>query len=260
MLPLAPTVAAMPRAATIPALLDELLRADGARPLITFYDLRTGERVELSVVTTDNWVAKTANLLQDSLGVQAGARVIVDLPVHWQSVVWALACWRAGCVLVVEGDGPADVAVVRHPATSAAPGADEPSADADDVVALALLPMGVPSPAPLRPGALDYDAEVLGHGDRFTANSPITPESPAVELHGETTTHAGLLAAVGTTAEPAFPRLLLTEPPTGVDALPAWLAAVASGGSLVLVAGADAPEHADALGDLVSAERVTARA
>jgi uncharacterized protein (TIGR03089 family) len=72
----------MPRAATVPALLDALLHTDRARPLITFYDLGTGERVELSVATTDNWVAKTANLLQDSLGVQAGARITVDLPLH----------------------------------------------------------------------------------------------------------------------------------------------------------------------------------
>jgi uncharacterized protein (TIGR03089 family) len=250
----------MPRVATVPALLDELLHTDGARPLITFYDLGTGERVELSVATTDNWVAKTANLLQDSLGVQAGARITVDLPLHWQTVVWALACWRAGCVLVVEGDGRTDVAVLRHPAAGGPQAPEKPAADADDVVALALLPMGVPSPASLPPGVLDYDAEVLGHGDRFTANSPVTPDTPAVEVQGATTTHADLLAAVGTAAEPATPRLLLTDPPTGVDALPAWLAAIASGGSLVLVTGADRPEHADALGDLVSSEQVTARA
>ncbi len=249
----------MPRAATVPALLDELLRADGARPLITFYDLGTGERVELSVATTDNWVAKTANLLQDSLGVQAGSRVTVDLPLHWQTVVWALACWQAGCVLVVEGDGPPDVAVIRHPGTEG-PQHHDLAKDAGDVVALALLPMGVPSPAPLPPGTLDYDAEVLGHGDRFTAARPVTPGTPAVEMHGTSTTHAELLAAVGATAEPAAPRLLLTDPPTGVDALPAWLAAVASGGSLVLVTGAEAPEQADALDELVGTEKVTARA
>jgi uncharacterized protein (TIGR03089 family) len=249
----------MPRAATVPALLDELMRVDGTRPLVTFYDLGTGERVELSVATTDNWVAKTANLLQDSIGVQAGARVAVHLPLHWQTIVWALACWRAGCVLVL-GDARTDVAVVRHPATSAANDADCLAADADEVVALALLPMGVPSPVPLPPGALDFDAEVLGHGDRFVASTPVTPSTPAVEIHGEVITHAQLLAAVGTSAEPAAPRLLLTDLPTGVDALPAWMAAVASGGSLVLVAGADAPEHADSLTDLVGTEQVTARA
>src|SRR5690606_31992912 len=45
------------------ALLEPILRGSGsARPLITFYDDATGERIELSGVTTANWVAKTANL------------------------------------------------------------------------------------------------------------------------------------------------------------------------------------------------------
>ena len=38
-------------ASTFPALLSELLRADAGRPLVTFYDDATGERVELSVAT-----------------------------------------------------------------------------------------------------------------------------------------------------------------------------------------------------------------
>ena len=38
------------------------LRADSSRPLITFYDDATGERVELSVTTYANWVAKAASL------------------------------------------------------------------------------------------------------------------------------------------------------------------------------------------------------
>ena len=36
-----------------------------ARPLITFYDDATGERVELSAATTANWAAKAANLLRE---------------------------------------------------------------------------------------------------------------------------------------------------------------------------------------------------
>ena len=249
---------------------EELLRSDGARPLLTWYELATGERVELSVATTDNWVAKTANMLQDSLAVAPGARIAVHLPLHWQAVVWALACWRAGCVLVIGADPdstPLDVAVVQHPATasddaerSASAGDATTSLDADEVVALALLPMGRPSPEPLPAGLLDYDAEILGHGDRFLPASPVSQSTVAVEAPGAVITHAELLSAVGGTTEPREPRLLLTQPPTAVDALPAWLAAVAAGGSVVLVAGADAPEHSDALAELVATEQVTARA
>ena len=43
-----------------------------ARPLVTFYDDATGERVELSVATYANWVAKTAGLAQDELDVERG--------------------------------------------------------------------------------------------------------------------------------------------------------------------------------------------
>ena len=48
-------------ASTFPVLLAELLRADAGRPLVTFYDDATGERVELSVATYANWVAKTSS-------------------------------------------------------------------------------------------------------------------------------------------------------------------------------------------------------
>ena len=71
-------------------------REDAARPLITFYDDDTGERTELSVITTENWVAKTANLLVDDLGVVPGQRLGLALPLHWQGLVWAYAAWSAG--------------------------------------------------------------------------------------------------------------------------------------------------------------------
>ena len=47
---------------------------DPARPLLTWYDDGTGERVELSGATLGNWVAKTANLLVDGCGL--GIRVV----------------------------------------------------------------------------------------------------------------------------------------------------------------------------------------
>ncbi|MGF7238961.1 MAG: hypothetical protein ACQSGP_29015, partial [Frankia sp.] len=53
----------------VAAALARRLATDPARPMLTFYDDQTGERTELSATTLDNWVAKTANLLTDSLGV-----------------------------------------------------------------------------------------------------------------------------------------------------------------------------------------------
>src|SRR4051812_31192843 len=68
-------------------LLRRALAAEPSRPLVTFYDDATGERVEFSVKTFDNWVAKTANLLVDGLGAEPGAKVVLALPLHWQTAV-----------------------------------------------------------------------------------------------------------------------------------------------------------------------------
>ena len=71
---------------------------------MTFYDDATGERVELSVATFANWVAKTANLLQGELAAEPGDRVALLLPAHWQTAVWLLACSSVGVVADVGGD------------------------------------------------------------------------------------------------------------------------------------------------------------
>ncbi|MGH3327239.1 MAG: TIGR03089 family protein, partial [Streptomycetales bacterium] len=93
-------------------LLRSAMAADASRPLVTFYDDATGERTELSVATFDNWVAKTANLLQDGLLAEPGQRVAILLPLHWQTAVWLLSCWTCGLVAAPGGDpAGADVAV-----------------------------------------------------------------------------------------------------------------------------------------------------
>ena len=43
------------------------IRDRGSEPLITYYDLVSGERTELSGVSFANWVDKTSNLLVDEL-------------------------------------------------------------------------------------------------------------------------------------------------------------------------------------------------
>jgi hypothetical protein len=91
---------------TTPAqLLSDALRRDGARPFLTYYDLASGDRVELSVATTANWVAKTANLLVDEYDVDLGDRVTVWLPVHWQAAVVVLASWSAGAEVSFDSGG-----------------------------------------------------------------------------------------------------------------------------------------------------------
>lgn len=157
-------------------LLRSALAADPARPLVTFYDDATGERVELSVATFANWVAKTANLLQGDLAAAPGDRLALLLPAHWQTAVWLLACSSVGVAVEVGGD-PADAdLVVTGPDTL-----DEARACRGERVALALRPLGGRFPQPPA-GFADYAVEVPGQGDRFAPFEPVDPDGPALTV------------------------------------------------------------------------------
>jgi len=158
-------------------LLDHAL-TDPVRPLVTFYDDATGERVELSVATFANWVAKTANLLQDDLGAQPGDRLALLLPAHWQTAVWLLAGFSTG-VIVAPGADPAgaDLVVAGPDALDAA------RACRGERVALALRPLGGRFPQPPQ-GFVDYAVEVPSQGDRFVPYTPVDAADPALELPG----------------------------------------------------------------------------
>jgi hypothetical protein len=89
---------------TTPAeLLQAEQRRDGARPLVTWYDDATGERIELSVTTAANWSAKTANLLADEHGLGPGDTVALTPTSHWLCVVVLLGAWTAGVAVDVTG-------------------------------------------------------------------------------------------------------------------------------------------------------------
>ena len=165
-------------APTPAGLLADALRADPGRPLITFYDDATGERVELSVATFGNWVAKTANLLQDDLGTQPGDRLALLLPAHWQTAVWLMAAFSTGVVVVPGGDPAGADLVVSGPDTL-----EEARACGGERMALALRPLGGRFPQLPRDFA-DYAVEVPGQGDRFMPYVPVDPDAPALELPG----------------------------------------------------------------------------
>src|SRR3954468_7562935 len=144
--------------ATLDLLLASALRADPSGPFLTFYDDATGERVELSLTSLENWVAKTANLLVDELELEPGETVTVELPPHWQTAVISLAVAAAGGVV-----GPAGRIAFF------AEGAPEP--DAEQLIGLGLRPLGGGLRSP-KTGVLDYAREVPTHGDRFAAVAP----------------------------------------------------------------------------------------
>jgi uncharacterized protein (TIGR03089 family) len=96
------------------ALLANELRRDGARPFITAYDA-TGGRVELSVATTANWVAKAAGYLEDELGVGPGDEIGVDPTLHWLTAVALLAGWAVGADVVIAPNGDVQLEVPLDP-------------------------------------------------------------------------------------------------------------------------------------------------
>jgi uncharacterized protein (TIGR03089 family) len=135
-------------------LLADALRRDGARPFLTAYDDASGERVELSVATTANWVAKTANFLVDEIGIEPGDTVGVLLPLHWQTAIVLLAGWSAGAVVAWDAD-PANAVTFTDTANREAALERLP---ADRVVTLSLAPMGV-----------DFSQLVAAQPDAFVA-------------------------------------------------------------------------------------------
>lgn len=213
---------------TFPDLLAAEVRRSGARPLVTFYDDGTGERVELSVVTFANWVAKTAGMLQDELNLERGDTVLVDLPTHWLTPVWLGACWSAGlAVTTVPEAGPALVVCgpqgVEHHTQGDCP-----------VVALSLLPMGRPFVDPLPPGVIDFGVTVWGQPDAFVPYDPprtddlawVQPDRTQAELLRGAAEHPW--GAPGT-------RLLTDLTPTSAAGVDAFLGPLSSGGGTVWV-------------------------
>lgn len=159
-------------------LLRSALAADPARPLVTYYDDATGERVELSVATFANWVAKTSNLLQDGLSAEPGERVALLLPAHWQTAVWLLACSSVGVVADVGGDPALADHVVAGPDRL-----DEGRTCRGDRLALSLAPLGRRFPAPPE-GYDDYAVEVPTQGDVFRPYVPVDADAPALTVAG----------------------------------------------------------------------------
>ncbi|MGP3922216.1 TIGR03089 family protein [Streptomyces sp. 8N616] len=242
-------------------LLRSALAADPARPLVTFYDDATGERVELSVATFANWVAKTANLLQGDLAAEPGDRLALLLPAHWQTAVWVLACSSTGVVADLGGDpAPAEL-VVSGPDPDTL---EKARACGGERVALSLRPLGVRFPQAPQ-GFLDYAVEVPSQGDRFAPYAPVDPDAPALAFAGgEQLTGAEVVerARADAAARGLTPvsRLLSGLPYDTWDGLSAGLLApLASGGSVVLCRHLE-QLGAEALDQRRESERVTVTA
>lgn len=246
-------MASQPR--TIPAALASALRSDPSGPLLTYYDERTGERVELSATTLDNWVCKTANLLVGGCALDSDDTTAVLLPAHWQTAAVLLGCLAAGAPVATAPAADAEPVLV---AFAAADRLDQARAlDPDQTYLLGLLPMAA-SVTDLPDDAADYIAEVRIQPDGFTAIQPVTDDDPALlgdraQTHAELTDRASRHAAeLGLVAGG---RLLV---PVDDDPDPlTWLFAPLLAGASVVLCRHASP---DRLAAIATTERVTARA
>lgn len=225
-----------------------------ARPLITFYDDATGERIELSGTTTANWAAKAANLLRDECDVEPGSRVAVLLPAHWQTAAVLLAAWWCGAEVVSSADTAGAGAAGSTAGAlddSSTPAVDLVLCDAERldraltlaastrVVALSLDAFGK-GIAGLPAGVIDFATEVRLHGDDFIPWTPVSEGAPALDGRSVAEVWAAARAGAGASGLSAADRVLSTldwSTPAGlIDGL---LAPLAAGASLVQVRHSD---------------------
>jgi uncharacterized protein (TIGR03089 family) len=214
--------------------LQRWVRQRGASPLLTYYDLATGERTELSGVSVANWVAKTSNLLADELGAGPGDQVELALaersPGHWVSMVWQLACWQVGATVTLGRPGTATVVVVG-PAepVAAAPGTP--------VLRCSLHPLGLPLAEPPEAGVLDYALEVRAQPDQYAA-LPQSGSLPAWQDSDRQLSQADLVAVEATER-----RRLIRPDDAWTTTRDGLLGPLLGGGSAVVVAGPARPEQ-----------------
>ncbi len=180
---------------TVVAALAAALHSAPGRPFVTMYDEATGERVELSVTTFDNWVCKLANLFRAEWDLDPGQRMSISLPPHWQSMAVIVAAWACGLSVTL---GPDDMAAASVVGPEALAGPTPPGV----VLACALRPLGRPFTTPLPPGWLDFALEVPAQPDALLLPYPVAPEEAALVTSAGTATHAdlvdrGLLEAAG---------------------------------------------------------------
>ena len=233
------------------SLTDALLGpAPGPGPLVTHYDDATGERVELSGVTTANWAAKAANLLRDECDVEPGTPVAVLLPAHWQTAAVLLAVWSCGAELV--SDPSAAEWVLADADHLDAALAAEPGGG---VVALSLDAFGKGLTG-LPAGVVDFATEVRVHGDEFVPWDPVQGDAPAWDGATVDDVLAAARAAATDLGITAGDRVLSTRSWADADGIrEGFLAVLAAGASLVQVANPDE----QALDRRAATERCTRR-
>lgn len=219
------------------SVLQPLLAADPGSPLVTHYDIEAPSRVELSATSTANWAAKIAGLLRDEIGVVPGDTVVCDLPAHWLTAGVVLGVWWAGAE-VRTGSADDATAVI-----TVADRLDRHPADVETLL-MTVDPMGRPlssSGVELPAGVTDLAEACRIHPDDFSPSG-----TGALALDGE---------SLDDLADPGLRGRTLVAGRDRTDVVSVLARVLASGGSAVLVTGADA--HESGVADVASTERTT---
>jgi uncharacterized protein (TIGR03089 family) len=207
-----------------------------------------GARVELSGATLDNWVAKTANLFRDDLGLGVAETVLLAPTHHWLTPVVLLGAWRAGVVVSLDNSAGAAVALGSQAALA---GRSELPAEA---FALSEDPLGLPEVGRIT----DFVAEVRGQAERFIPYVAPDPEAVILVTSAGPITAASLVAdalrRVGLSGLKPGDRLLVTTALTSADSITAGLLAPLAAYSTVVL-GRNLGEPPDV--GLITGERVS---
>ncbi|MFG1867444.1 TIGR03089 family protein [Micromonospora arborensis] len=234
--------------------------ADAERPLFSYRDEATDERVDLTAQQVGAWAARSASLLRDGCRLGPGSRVAVLLPPHWRTAVVLLGAWASGLavsfrprataglpVLEPGGDRPFDAVFVTPERQ------DDWLEDVPDATHRYLVGTGPGRLADVPLGWLDWSAEVLRYAEATPDHSAIHPSDPA-SADGTTYGQWGALAQeyakmLGLRAGDR----LLVDAAEHEEPLKWLLAPLSAGASVVISANLD-PARRDAI---VAAEQVT---
>lgn len=214
------------------ALLDRI-RHDAASPLVTFRDLATGERMELSAASLGNAVAKTAGLIRDELDAEPGDVIAIHLPLHWQRIVWLGACAATGTVFAPDAQAQSgDILVIDRSGLDLA-------GKARETVLVSLSPFGLPEPGGAPPGVTDAAVAMRGHPDEFVPWEMPAESAPMLRTQAHTLTQTDVMEhAAGALARRGIgtrERFAIVDPDPLTDVL-GLTGPLITGGGIVLIA------------------------
>ncbi|MDO8732822.1 MAG: TIGR03089 family protein [Actinomycetota bacterium] len=148
-------------------------RTQPSLPFLTSID-HEGNRTELSGTSLLNAIAKTSGALVTEAELEPGARIAMHLPWHWQRVVWTLAAWTVGAVIVEHGD-PVDCELLVADLDSALN-----CTDAEEPWVVSLHPLGLVDKG-LPNTVVDATSLCRMQPDALLVE-PVGGDGPAIEL------------------------------------------------------------------------------